>query len=206
MSDKEIEVHVDEQSLKSGIFGGLIASMCCISPLLIVILGIGSVTFALTIATYKTWFIVAGALVTGTALWYQLRRRNSCNLQGIRKNKALIITSAVTFAVVYSISIYGIVPFAAPLVFESNVVELDQETGDLYEMTFTVGDLNCASCESGIKWYLENEVSGVFSAEVTPSGAIKVIYDSDTIDTEGIIESEVFVNYPPRQINENKKL
>jgi len=41
---------------------------------------------------------------------------------------------------------------------------------------------------------------------VSYSGLIKVIYDSDTIDAEGIIESEVFVNYPPRQINENKRL
>ncbi|HIK01856.1 TPA: hypothetical protein H1008_01965 [archaeon] len=206
MSDKEIEVQVDKQSLKSGIFGGLIASMCCISPLVIVILGIGSVTFALAIATYQTWFIAAGALFAGTSIWYQLRRKNSCNIKGIKRNKALIISAAVIFIAVYSIAIYGIVPFAAPLVFDSSGTELGQESGELYEMTFTVGDLNCASCESGIKWYLENEVRGVFNAEVTSSGAIKVIYDSDTIDAEGIIESEIFVNYPPRQINENKKL
>ncbi|MDP7260715.1 MAG: heavy-metal-associated domain-containing protein [archaeon] len=206
MSDKEIEIQVDKQSLKSGIFGGLIASMCCISPLVIVMFSLGSVTFALAIATYKIWFIVAGALFSGTVILYQLQKRNSCNIKGIKRNKSLIITAFLTFAVVYSISIYGIVPVVAPLVFESGGVELDKESGELYEMTFTVGELNCASCESGIKWYLENQVDGVFSAEVTPSGAVKVIYDSETIDAEGIIESEVFDNYPPMEINENKRL
>jgi hypothetical protein len=75
----------------------VLASLCCLSPLLLVLLGISTVSFASSLADtfygeYKWWFRVAGLLSLAGALYvYLTRTKGICTLDEVKKRRNEII-------------------------------------------------------------------------------------------------------------------
>lgn len=81
----------------------VIASLCCVSPVVVVLLGFGTVSFASSLADvlygdYKWYFRIAGLLALTVSLALYLRRtKNICTLDdAVRRRNEIINTVALT--------------------------------------------------------------------------------------------------------------
>jgi hypothetical protein len=81
----------------------VIASLCCLSPIILVLLGVGSVTFASSLTDslygeYKWYFRLAGVLAMVVSLLFYFRRtKGVCTIdEAIRRRNEIINTVALT--------------------------------------------------------------------------------------------------------------
>lgn len=84
----------------------LIASLCCLSPVVLVLFGIGTVGFASSLADtlygqYKWYFRLAGLIVMAIALFYYFfKSKGICTLdQAKRRRNEILNTIALTLIV-----------------------------------------------------------------------------------------------------------
>src|SRR5262252_4597598 len=87
--------------------GAALASLCCLLPLTIIVLGLGSGAFIATTMQYRWLLVPAGiiGIVTGFVLYLRERRRCdalACRMAGSRTTLALLILASlvVTTAIV----------------------------------------------------------------------------------------------------------
>ena len=96
-----------------------IAGLCCFSPVVIVLLGLGSVSFASGLADtlygdYKWYFRSAGAVFLILAyLWWYFTSTRGCSLDVKKKQRKkllnLFLISCFVFVIGYIIWLYGVV-------------------------------------------------------------------------------------------------
>ena len=87
-----------------GLASGLAGIMCCVSPVVAVLLGIATAAQGVTLGDnlyydYGWYFRGAGALVAVTAVVLHLRRRGACSIEGAvryRRMLAVLAAAAVT--------------------------------------------------------------------------------------------------------------
>jgi len=93
--------------LKSGLvsFGGaFIASLCCLLPLAVVLLGLGSGAFMVTTMQYRPLLLPLGLLGAGLGYYLYFRERRRCKALGCRMagsqiNLILLAVATVMLAV-----------------------------------------------------------------------------------------------------------
>ncbi len=61
-------------TLTGSLTAAIVASACCIGPLVFALLGIGGVSFALALEPYRPYFLGATFLLLGGAFYYVYRR------------------------------------------------------------------------------------------------------------------------------------
>ena len=90
-----------------GLLSGLTAITCCISPVVLALIGVATAAEAVTLGntlyyTYGWAFRGAGLLVAATAVFLYLRGRRACSIQGARRSwrllLALVLTGGATYA------------------------------------------------------------------------------------------------------------
>lgn len=99
----------------------IIASLCCLSPIILVLAGLGSVSFAASLATtlygtYKWWFRGAGLiLLIISVILYLRRQRGICTIDEVKKRRAEVINTialaVITSVIGYIIFLYVIVHY-----------------------------------------------------------------------------------------------
>ena len=100
--------HVDAPAgLGIGVLGGLIGISCCVSPVVLYLIGLASATEAVGLGNrlygeYAWYFRGAGLLVGGGAVALYLRRRGQCDLRGARTQWRTIASAAVIGVVTYA--------------------------------------------------------------------------------------------------------
>lgn len=97
------------------------ASLCCLSPVVIVLLGLGSVTFASSLADtlygeYKWYFRSLGiVLLIGAYLYYLRKNKGVCTLDQAKRRRNEIINSflitLIAGVVGYIVFLYVIVHY-----------------------------------------------------------------------------------------------
>lgn len=101
--------------------GTTVASLCCLTPLVLVMFGLSTVSFASSLAdtlygSYKWVFRIAGLLFLGLALILYFRSRGICTFDQAKRqrneilNKVLI--AVIAGIVAYIIFLYVIVHYA----------------------------------------------------------------------------------------------
>ena len=73
--------------LKSGFFGIVaagVSSLCCLLPLTVILLGLGSGAFMVTTMRYRAIFIPVGVAGVGLGWFLYLRERRRCSALGCR--------------------------------------------------------------------------------------------------------------------------
>lgn len=94
-------------NLKSGIVslgGALLASLCCLLPLSVVLLGLGSGGFMMTTMQFRPLFLPLGILGVGLGCYLYFRERHRCNalgcqMAGSRINLILLGAATVMLAI-----------------------------------------------------------------------------------------------------------
>jgi len=90
-----------------GALAGLVGIACCVTPAALVLLGLGTVSFAISLGNtlydeYGWYFRLAGLVVAAAGIIVVLRARKSCSLRGVRQQRRLIGVVAVTMVLVYA--------------------------------------------------------------------------------------------------------
>lgn len=97
-----------------GTIGGVIASLCCALPAAVIAAGLsGGVAATLVgFGRFRPYTILAGLFFVGIASWISLRRSRACCSPEEYKQRLVVvpITMLITFAAVYAIITYVVVP------------------------------------------------------------------------------------------------
>ena len=101
---------MDRAGLKIGLLAGLVGIACCVSPVVMVLLGLASVSFAISLGNtlyyeYAWYFRGAALALAAAGVIGILRGRSACTLRGARTQWRLLLTVALVMAVVY-VSLY----------------------------------------------------------------------------------------------------
>lgn len=167
-----------------GTLSSLIAVLCCIVPALIVILGIGGVTTALTITLYKNYFLVMSFVFLAVAIGMYFRKNKSCCT--MRNRVKFIIATLITYLAFYTLITFLIVPRITAIKFEGEIAPGDREHYQRI-IVLSVDGMTCPSCATILEDRLKKE-EGIIKAEVSYyDGKGEVTYDPDRIAKEEII-------------------
>jgi copper chaperone CopZ len=168
------------------IFSALFASVCCVGPLLLVAIGLG--TGVVFIGRYH-WFFVIGGLAVLTWAWAKyLRERAICNcehkpMEGRRSGMfTLLIATAMVFGFVgLNISRY-VFASTPPLAQTQPPV-----ASGLSRVVIPVEGLTCVTCEIPVRFALKR-IDGVKSAHVSvASKAATVDYEPTKTNPEQLV-------------------
>lgn len=118
----------DKTFLKVGILAGVLASLCCIGPLILIALGLGTASSVLSIGYGKPYFLAGALLFFVVAVVFYLRKRNKvavCDDCGDgtpsgRKNSLIIqiVLAFCAMVLLYLFLTFVFVPYLAPLVYK----------------------------------------------------------------------------------------
>ena len=105
------------QALKVGLPGAVVATLCCLSPLVLVLCGLGASSFSVvlftrTLAPYEWLFFVAGALLLAASIVLYFRGRGVCTLSEAKARQGEVVNTIVLVAIVALVSfiaLYGAV-------------------------------------------------------------------------------------------------
>lgn len=99
----------------------IFASLCCLSPILLVLLGLSTVSFASSLADtlygdYKWYFRIAGLIfLLGSLFWYFYKTKGICTLEKAKKQRNQIINTLLITLIAgvggYMIFLYVIVHY-----------------------------------------------------------------------------------------------
>jgi copper chaperone CopZ len=191
---------VDKESKRGiiiGIISALIASLCCVGPIIILLLGLSTVSFALSLSKYKLYFLLAGITFATLAIAIYLRQRSkacSCSYkESIKREKKFLITTLATVVSIYFLVTYIISPKAFSLLYPqkqiSNEGSKNSTLNNLRFLTLKIDGMYCPGCAAGIEYFLLNNVDGVVNAKMYfPSGKGEITYDPTKISKEKIVE------------------
>ena len=106
-----------KSSIGSGFLGGLIGSLCCVTPLVLVLVGLSGVSGAMALAgnlqqTFRwTVFIPIAIIFLFIAMYFHIKRRAGvCNLRTIKRYKTYVIVTILFAIIIWASLIYVIVP------------------------------------------------------------------------------------------------
>ncbi len=104
--------------IKWGILSAFAASLCCVGPLILILLGVGGASTALSIGYRKPYFLIFGLiiLVTGFFLAYRTNCRNKHLSQ---RQQIFVFGGAFVVAVaLYYFLTFVLTPLIAPWVYQ----------------------------------------------------------------------------------------
>ncbi len=149
---------------KAGVVSALLASVCCIGPLLLVAIGLGSGTAF--IGRYH-WFFLIGAVAVLTWSWAKyLREKTVCDCEhktmpGRRAGFSTLLIATVIVLGLAGLNISRYVFASAPGSSQKQVV-----ADGLSRVVIPVEGMSCATCEIVVRRALA-QVSGVQVARVS---------------------------------------
>ena len=142
---------------QAGILAAILGSTCCIGPLLLVAIGVGS---AATLIGRYHWFFIMGAMVALTWAWTKYLREKTvcdCEHKAMGGQRSAIVTLLVTSALVIGFAglnisryVFGSVPPTAE----------NQLPNGLGRTIISVDGLSCVACEIPVRHALRR-IDGV---------------------------------------------
>ena len=179
---------IDLKAVAIGIKAGVLSSLCCVGPLILVVLGIGTVSAALSLTQYRPYFILLGLVFMAAATWYHLKK-NCSDGTCLMNKKQFIATALAVYAVILVVLLYAVVPAIAPMVFSSQQPVTASLTPDAKQVSLGIDGLTCPGC-SGL---VENSLlkkQGILRAEVSYEEASAVVwYDPGMINEDEIVKA-----------------
>ena len=103
---------VSKEEISIAIFPAIIASLCCLAPVVLVLFGLSTISFAayltdLLDVQYRWLFILFGIISLIFSLIFYFRKKGICTLDQAKKQKNEIINTSL-IVIIASIIIYGI--------------------------------------------------------------------------------------------------
>lgn len=117
MNENEQE-KTTNSALKWGVLSALVASLCCVGPLVLILLGVGGASTAISIGYRQPYFLVFGVAILGFG-FYKLYRK-SCRSKHLTSKQQIIVFggSFLAAALLYYLLTFVITPLIAPWVYQ----------------------------------------------------------------------------------------
>jgi copper chaperone CopZ len=214
-----MDISSDKQGKKSakglfgaaGFFGGLTATLCCVAPVVLVLLGFGTAFSMMIMHHFHTISIVSGLVFMVLVILFAVKRdTGSCSVDGFKKKGPAIALTILFMVISYFAINYLVIEPVAAMVYGDLEVE-QKPLGNLPEMAELHQDLEmaaievipenlgmkrvdlkvdgsfCGSCGPAIEFDIKS-ISGVTEVEATDGGFF-VTYDSDVTSKDVLVAS-----------------
>ncbi len=179
--------------LGASVLSAIVASLCCIGPLLAVVLGVSGLAAASAFAKWRPLFLLGTFALLGLA-WYWTYRKSkqacaegaACATKPVGKwNKIVLWVATVLVALVAAFPLYsGVV---------TRLLQPGERKADaagsssLATLTVKVSGMHCAGCAAGIEAALQ-KLPGIHQAAVSFDTKQAVVeYDPQTLAKDAII-------------------
>jgi copper chaperone CopZ len=177
------------KSTRIGILSVLIASICCVGPLLLILLGLGSLGIGAAIGKYHWYFIVAALVLIAFSWRSYLKKKKTCNLKGCQmENKRITLviltlsTLIVSIFVALSLYTYMVQKDFSRGITKSKLIETKTTIIPVEGMT-------CFTCEIAVSSSLK-KINGVVDAKASAKeGKVYVKYDPSKTTIKQLIET-----------------
>lgn len=174
---------------KLGLLSALMASVCCLGPVLLVLLGLGSLGFGAILGRYHWWFIAAAMAILTFAWRSYLKEAGRCRTahcemaQGKTTKTVLILASTVVAAFV-GLNLYT---YASQHRSSSAPGGTPTSNRGLASVTIPVEGMTCFTCELTVESSLK-KLSGVESADAKVNEAVAYVrYDPTRVSLDALI-------------------
>jgi copper chaperone CopZ len=171
---------------QAGIFSAILASTCCIGPLLLVAIGLGS--GAALVGRYHWLFLIGGIAVLTWAWARYLQEKTVCDcehkpMQGRRSGMFTLLIATVIVLGFGSLNISRYVFASAPASTEAQT----QLANGLDRLVIPVEGMSCATCEIAVRHTLKR-AEGVKSARVSVATKTATVdYEVATTNPEQLV-------------------
>lgn len=116
----------DKTFLKIGIIGAFLASLCCLGPLILIALGVGTAGSVFSISYNKPYFLMGALLFFVIVSWLYFRKKQKavCDCgdgSGKLDDKKMVmqvIIALCAMIALYLLLTFVLVPILAPLVYK----------------------------------------------------------------------------------------
>jgi copper chaperone CopZ len=161
----------DKLALGGSVLSAIAASLCCIGPLVVVIVGASGFAAAELFAKWRPLFLAVTALMLAAA-WYLTYRRpkaDKCSTQGCPQNPLTKWNKVILWlATAFVIAIAAFPTFsgaAARLLVPAGVSDRGPSQLKLATLQVNIPSMDCGACAAGIQAKL-NKQDGVQRAQV----------------------------------------
>lgn len=172
-------------STVGGIITAVVASLCCIGPVLVALVGIGSVGAFAVFEAYRPYLIGATVLLLGVAFSLVYRKREvhcedgTCKIQDAGKwNKVGIWSATFLAAIAIAFPYLGVTP--------SSSVNTGVQGNAV--VTLSIEGMDCNACAKGVEGSLAS-IKGVRKANVEyEEGKAVIEYDPATVKPNAFVD------------------
>ena len=208
---KKLNQSKDKRTIMSVIVAAIIASVCCVGPLVLLALGIGGawVGNLTALEPFRPYLMGLTLIILGYAFYkiYRKPKPEECepgsycaNPKSDRINKIFLWISTVFVILLLS------VPYLIPVLNgdQNNSIEQSEiDHSTLNVVTLDVPSMNCASCPVTVKKSLL-KLDGIVSADVSlETKKAIVIFDQSQITPSQMIVATTNAGYPSTVIAKN---
>ncbi|MFN3466320.1 MAG: mercuric transporter MerT family protein [Candidatus Brocadiales bacterium] len=171
------------------ILTAILASSCCIGPLVLAAIGVGGASFFAPIAKFRPIFIGVTFAFIGASYYFTYGRRKACCPGESPKRR--LWTQEVPLWVITALAV-GLTAFTYTKEFlDSQKGDPPLLNGDLQVLTLKVEGISCAGCAETVKSTIF-KVKGVKAVNVNlKGGEVKVEFrkDLDSVPIQEVLES-----------------
>lgn len=170
-----------------GILSAIFVSICCVGPIVLILLGLSALGIGTIIGKYHWWFLWLGIILIVIAWSYYFKEKKTCDFKGCqmenKKATQLILIGAtiiVTFFVGLNLYTY---------VGKSTRKPTSPSVANLENIIIPVSGMTCVTCELTVSSTLK-KIDGVFGATASAKdGNVNVAYDTTKTDINELIEA-----------------
>lgn len=188
-------------STAGSIMTAIVASLCCIGPAVLAIIGAGSLGAFAAFEKYRPYFIGLTAILLGAAFYLTYRKREvkcedgSCKIEGAGKWNKIGVWSATIIAAL---------AIAYPYLAAQSSATANAAFAPKVTVVLDVKGMTCSACASHIQSAL-SEVKGVHRASVEyEAGKGVVEYDPALVQPEALIKRVDETGYKATIAHKNK--
>jgi len=168
----------------AGILSAITASLCCLVPIVLIMLGLGSLGIGAAIGKYHWYFIIAAGFLLAFAWSSYFKEKKSCELRACEmKNKGVtkgvLLTATVLVLLFTGLNVYTYSFNGAK--------ELTSNLGT--RVSIPVEGMTCASCEIAVNSSLR-KLPGIYEARASAKRkSALVAYDPAAVSLDEIIST-----------------
>ena len=169
----------------AGLIAAVLASLCCIGPVIAVSLGVGSIAAFSVFEAYRSYLIGLTVVLVGLAFYLTYRKREIKCEDGTCK-----IESASRWAKtgVWSVTIVAVFALGFPYVGFAPHNSVNKAVDSTAVVTLNITGMDCKACAVGIEGSLAG-IMGVRKARVDfESGKTTIEYDNRTVNPTVFVE------------------
>jgi len=196
---------IENELIGAGLLTAILASLCCIVPVLALIAGIsGLASTSSWLEPFRLYFIGLTILVLGFA-WYQKlkpKKQIGCNCNTEEKPKFIQTKMFLGIITVFAI-VMLVFPYYSNIFYpktEKQIIVVDKS--NIQRAEFTISGMTCVSCEEHVN-HKVNKLSGILSSNASyHNGKAVVEFDNSKIN---ITEIKKAINSTGYSVTDKKE-